>query len=200
MKGYDIAYRIGFTPWERYPRAAAASIGRLLDREEVERPRPLGRALDLGCGRGYYTRELARRGWQAVGVDSVPRAVDAAAHAGAAGASFFVGDVTDIGLARLGTFDFFLDVGCFQGLSAAQRLDEGRVVTALATPGATMLMLAFEATSMRSMVGGVAPVDIGEALAAWQMLSVDRAETAGLGWPLNRTRPHWYRLRLSRSR
>ncbi len=200
MKGYDIAYRIGFTPWERYPRAAAASIGRLLDREEVERPRPLGRALDLGCGRGHYTRELARRSWQAVGVDYVPRAVDAAAHADTAGASFFVGDVTDIGLARLGTFDFFLDVGCFQGLNAAKRLDEGRVVTALAAPGAILLMLAFETTSMRSMVGGVSPVDVGQAFAAWQMLSVDRAETAGLGWPLNRTRPNWYRLGLSRSR
>jgi 2-polyprenyl-3-methyl-5-hydroxy-6-metoxy-1,4-benzoquinol methylase len=47
------------------------SITALLDREETERSRPLGRALDLGCGRGQYTPELARRGWEAVGIDYV---------------------------------------------------------------------------------------------------------------------------------
>jgi hypothetical protein len=52
MKSYGVGYRIGFAPWERYPEAAAASIGRLLDREQAERSRPPGRALDLGCGRG----------------------------------------------------------------------------------------------------------------------------------------------------
>ena len=58
MTGYGIAYRIGFTPWERYSAAAAGSTGALLDREEAGRSRPLGRALDLGCGRGLHTAEL----------------------------------------------------------------------------------------------------------------------------------------------
>jgi hypothetical protein len=35
-----------------------------------------------GCDRGLYTHELARRGWEAVGVDNVPRAIDAASHRG----------------------------------------------------------------------------------------------------------------------
>jgi len=30
---YALAYRLGLTPWERYGKAAAASIGALLDRE-----------------------------------------------------------------------------------------------------------------------------------------------------------------------
>jgi hypothetical protein len=58
MRRYAFAYRLGLTPWERYGPAAAASIGALLDREEAERSRPLGRALDLGCGRGQYTPGL----------------------------------------------------------------------------------------------------------------------------------------------
>ena len=70
---------VRITPWERYGTAAAASIAALLDREEAERSRPLGRALDLGCGRGQYTPELARRGWEAVGIDYVPAATEAAA-------------------------------------------------------------------------------------------------------------------------
>ena len=79
MTNYSRMYRFGFTPWERYGAVAAATISALLDREEAERPRPLGRALDLGCGRGQYTPELARRGWEAVGIDNVPAAIEAAA-------------------------------------------------------------------------------------------------------------------------
>ena len=117
MTNYARMYRFGITPWERYRTAAAASITALLDREETERSRPLGRALDLGCGRGQYTPELARRGWQAVGIDYVPAAIEAAAakSRGAAGLSYVAGDVTRLPSARLGTFDFFLDIGCFQG-------------------------------------------------------------------------------------
>ena len=79
MTDYARLYRFGITPWERYATAAAASIAALLDREQSERSRPPGRALDLGCGRGQYTPELARRGWEAVGIDNVPAAIEAAA-------------------------------------------------------------------------------------------------------------------------
>jgi trans-aconitate methyltransferase len=102
MMRYTLAYCLGFTPWERYGRAAAESIGALLDREEAERSRPLGRAIDLGCGRGGYTAELARRGWQAAGIDNIPRAIDAANRSGVFGATFTVGDVTKLAAADLG--------------------------------------------------------------------------------------------------
>jgi SAM-dependent methyltransferase len=193
--GYALAYRFGLTPWERYGRVAAASIGALLDREEAERSRPLGRALDLGCGRGLYTPELARRGWEAVGIDNIPRAIDAANRRGVSGATFVVGDVTDLEPADLGMFDFFFDVGCFQGLSFEQRLDEGRGVSALSYPDATLLMLAFQPTRMRSVVGGVSRAEVEAAFPGWEMLSVEAADTTGLGWPLNKTAPQWYRLR-----
>jgi len=188
-------YRFGLTPWERYRTAAAASIEALLDREEAERSRPFGRALDLGCGRGQYTPELARRGWEAVGIDYVPRAIDAANRRVVSGATFVVGDVTDLAPADLGMFDFFFDVGCFQGLSSEQRLAEGRGVSALANPGATLLMLAFQPTGMRSLAGGVSQADVEAAFPGWEMLSVEPADTEGLGWPMNKTSPQWYRLR-----
>lgn len=195
MKRYAIAYRLGFTPWERYPRAAAADIAALLDREEAERSRPLGRAIDLGCGRGQKTHELARRGWEAVGLDNIPRAIDAARRGSVPGATFVVGDVTILAQADLGTFDFFLDAGCFQHLSSEQRLAEGRGVSALANPGATLLMLEFQATRMRSVVGGVTRAEVEAAFPGWEMLAVEPADTTGLGWPLTRTAPQWYRLR-----
>jgi SAM-dependent methyltransferase len=193
--GYALAYRFGITPWERYRKAAATSIQALLDREEAERSHPLGRALDLGCGRGLYTHELARRGWEAVGVDNVPRAIDVANSKGVSGATFVVGDVTDLASAHLGTFDFFVDIGCFQGLNSEQRLAEGRSVSALANSGATLLILAFGPTWMRSVVGGVSRAEVEVAFPGWEMVSVKPADTNGLGWPLNKTAPQWYRLR-----
>jgi SAM-dependent methyltransferase len=192
---YALAYRLGIAPWEHYGKVAAAGIHTMLDREVSERPGLLGRALDLGCGRGQLTSELAKRGWVTVGVDNAPRAIDAANRMGVPGATFVVGEVTALVPADLGTFDFFLDVGCFQALTVAERLAEGRSATAVANPGATLLMLAFQPTKVRSLVGGVTQADVETAFPGWEMLSVEPAETAGLRWPLSRTAPQWYRMR-----
>ncbi|MFI0351145.1 class I SAM-dependent methyltransferase [Actinomadura sp. 9N407] len=195
MTNYARMYRFGVTPWERYGKAAAASIAALLDREETERSRPLGRAIDLGCGRGQFTPELGRRGWEAVGVDYVPAAIEAAEREEAKGVTYVVGDVTDLPSAGLGTFDFFLDIGCFQGFDTEQRRAEGKGVSALANPGSTLLMLAFGPTRLRSRIGGVTQAEVEAAFPDWDLLDVQAAETAGLGWPMNKSSPQWYRLR-----
>ncbi|KAA2265831.1 class I SAM-dependent methyltransferase [Solihabitans fulvus] len=188
-------YRFGMTPWESYGEAARDSISTVLDREEVDRPRPLGRALDLGCGRGQFTPELARRGWEAVGIDYVPAAIEAARARGDAGVTYVQGDVTDLPAANLGTFDFFLDIGCFQGFDAEQRQAVGRGVTALAEPDATLLMLAFGPTRLRSLVGGTSRDEVEAAFPDWELVAVEPAATSGLGWPMNRTSPQWFRFR-----
>jgi SAM-dependent methyltransferase len=168
---------------------------RLARRPRLRRgSRPLGRALDLGCGRGQKAAELARRGWEVVGVDNVPRAIDAADRLGIPGATFLVGDVTDLEPLDLGTFDFFFDGGCFQHLDSEQRMVTGREVTALANPGATLLMIEFQPTRIRSVVGGVTQAEVEVAFPGWEMLSVEPAETKGLGWPMTRTAPLWFRL------
>jgi SAM-dependent methyltransferase len=196
VTNYARMYRFGFTPWERYATAAASSIAALLDREEAGRSRPLGRALDLGCGRGLYTPELARRGWEAVGIDQVPAAIEAAQakSRGVNGLSYLVGDVTQLSSARLGTFDFFLDIGCFQGLDAGQRLAQAKGVSALASPGATLLMLSFGPSRWRWLVEGASQQEVETAFAGLEMLASEPADTAGLGWPMTRTAPRWYRL------
>jgi hypothetical protein len=70
------------------------------------------------------------------------------------------------------------------------------MVTALANPGATFLQLSFGPSRWRSLVGGVSQADVETAFPDWEMLSTDAAETTGLGWPMNKTSPQWYRLRL----
>ena len=63
-------------------------------------------------------------------------AIEAARRRGPAEVTYEVRDVTELSPDDLGTFDFFLDVGCFQGFDAQQRAAVGRGVTALAEPGA----------------------------------------------------------------
>jgi methylase of polypeptide subunit release factors len=76
---YKLLYRVGLRPWERLPMLlAAAQISALFDREENARQPPYGQALDLGCGSGIWSVELAGRGWHVTGVDMVPKAVRAA--------------------------------------------------------------------------------------------------------------------------
>ncbi|MEN5074788.1 class I SAM-dependent methyltransferase [Isoptericola cucumis] len=205
MPDYARMYRFGVTPWEGYAKAAAPSIAAVLDREESDRTRPLGTALDLGCGRGQFTPELARRGWRAVGVDVVPKAIEAARRRAGPGVTYLVGDVTDLvtdlapvaGAPEPGSVGFFLDVGCFQGFDERGRDGEARSVTALAAPGATVLMLAFGPTRLRSRIGGVSQAEVESAFTGWTLDDVRAADTAGLGWPMNRTSPQWYRLRLA---
>jgi hypothetical protein len=103
--------------------------------------------------------------------------------------------VTRLPSAGLGTFGFFLDIGCFQGLDAGQRLSLGRGVSALAIPGATVLLLSFGPGRWRRLVGGASQEEVQTAFAGWEMLAVQPADTAGLGWPMNKTAPRWYRLR-----
>jgi hypothetical protein len=130
-----------------------------------------------------------------VGIDYVPKAIQAAQTRDVVGATYVVGDVTQLVSLDLGNFDFFLDIGCFQGLDAYQRRVEGPGVTALAEPGATLLMLAFGATRLRSLIGGTSQPEVEEAFQDWDIIGVESADTRGLGWPMNQTSPQWYRLR-----
>lgn len=61
------------------------------------------RVLDIGCGPGRHSHELARRGILAHGVDVAPAFIDVARRAGVSGASFEVADATAL------TFDACFD-------------------------------------------------------------------------------------------
>ena len=56
-------------------------------------------------------------------------------------------------------------------------------------------MLAFGPTRLRKLVEGVSQAEIQGACDGWELISVADADIAGLGRPMNRTSPTWYRLR-----
>jgi SAM-dependent methyltransferase len=197
--GYALAYATGIMPWEKAADADPEGLDRLFGREEADHGGP-GRMLDLGCGSGAHTVALAARGWKATGVDQVGAALRRArrrAGSQQVSADFVQADVTALDSADLGSgFDFFLDVGCFHGLSDEHRAAMGRSVTTLAAPGATLLMLAFTpGGTPRPLPRGADTADIERAFPDWQVIDSEAAVTEGMPKPLRRAAPTWYRLR-----
>ena len=199
---YKILYRVGFTPWESTlaQGPVAEQISAMFDREEVGRQPPYGRALDLGCGSGIHAVELARRGWQVTGVDTVPKALlRARQRASEAGVEvgFLHGDVTALHAAGVGSdFRLVLDFGTVHGLTEVQREAVGRDVSAVAATDATLLMFAFPSRSRGPLPHGMSRADIQTAYPAWKITD-DHAQDAELPWFLRKLNadPHWYRLR-----
>jgi SAM-dependent methyltransferase len=138
---FRLAYLFGFKPWD-----SGRPPPELLEVLEDDAVKP-GRALDLGCGTGTNVIELARRGWQATGVDFTPRAIKLGrrkARAAGVEVRLLVGDVTrlrDLGVD--GPFDLLLDLGCFHSVPADRRDAYVAEAARVAAPGATFLMFAF---------------------------------------------------------
>jgi SAM-dependent methyltransferase len=199
---YRILYAIGFTPWEQMADPQIANqIAGLFAREEEGREPPYGAALDLGCGSGIWAVKLARRGWQVMGVDFVPKALRRArARAEEAGVEvrLMEGDVTDLGAAGVGSaFQLLLDFGCFHDeLTDEQRRKEGREATAAAAPGATLLMMAWKPGRRGPLPRGASREEIQAAFAEWRLIDEVAMDVPdGAPGYVRRAEPRFYRLR-----
>jgi SAM-dependent methyltransferase len=164
---FRIFYRIGFTPWDGHP--IADHLRALV--EEL----PAGKALDLGCGTGDSSIYLAQHGWTVTGVDFVPRALDKArakADAAKASVDFVNADVTRLSQENIGTdFQVIVDNGCLHNMSDADRDAYVREVSAVAAPGARLLIVAFQPGG-RFGVRGVQPTEMERRFTAdWTQLS-----------------------------
>lgn len=202
MVDYTKYYRIKFLPWEKYSRVSWAAFESVFDRwlnpEDATRPpgqKP--RILDLGCGRGVFSRELARRGWDVVGVDIVPQAIEEAKANPAENVEFRVADVTRLFAQDLGKFDAFVDIGCFQGISQPQRKGMAAGIRSLANPDATFVLLAFTPNVFQRFMGGVSEHEVAEFFNAWDILETENAPRKGLGFSVNIQTPRWYRMKLA---
>lgn len=198
---YNIAYRIGFRPWERaatYP-AAARQIEALLDQEESEHFPPYGKALDIGCGTGLWSFELERRGWDVTGVDLVGKAIQIArrrAQQAGVEIEFVQSDATALRAAGIkGDFSFVWDFGMIHGLDPLQRVAVAREVTAVSAKDATMLIMAWLPGRRGPLPRGMDLADIESAFSDWSVIQESLLDATGLPRPLRKVRPCFYRLR-----
>lgn len=196
---YSLAYRVGFRPWETASLKEADRISALFDREERERARPYGKALDLGCGTGMQSVQLAQRGWKVTGVEIVPTALRAArerARTANIDVTFLKCDVMALRKAGVGSgFGFVLDFGLFHGLQDAERDAMGREVNAVTSPGSTMLMIAWAPGYRGPLPRGASGSQIEAAFPGWTIIDEDAIPVSALPRPLRNAAPRFYRLR-----
>lgn len=180
---YTMSYAVGFHPWEDLAdhRPFADALLALLDQVEAGRRPPFGKALDLGCGSATWGLQLVARGWQVTGVDDATRALARAEQRiREAGVEMRLvsGDVTRLRDSDVGSgYDLVLDTGTFHGLTGQQQLAMGREVTAITTPGATVVLDCFSPRRRGPLPRGCTQADVEAAFPLWEVTEVVDADT-----------------------
>jgi len=185
---YSLMYRFGTPRWDTHitPPEVRAVI-------EGAAAQPAGRALDLGCGTGTTVIYLAQHGWEAVGVDFSPVAIQQARKTAkdTPEATFVEGDVSE--LSRLGIdgpFDFVLDIGCFHGLPTHSRQTYVQEVAHVTQPGALFMIWAIERSHWPFLPGVPIMQDKEIADRFGQDFTLERVQNGAGRWMAN-----WYTLR-----
>jgi SAM-dependent methyltransferase len=194
---YRLAYAMGFTPWEADAENVAPELRSFVRRVEDSWERPFGAALDLGCGRGRWSVELAERGWDVTGIDVIPQAVlGARRRAEEAGvvARFIEGSVTALREAGVGAgYRLVLDVECFNHLNDVERVAVGREVDAVTRSDAAVILLVWSRARRGPFPSGATRDEVAAAFPGWRVVA-EKAYQAKLPPPLRRIRPRWYHL------
>ena len=114
-EGFLARYESGELPWDdTLPPPEVLAMAETL---------PPGRALDVGCGYGRTAIYLSKKGWEAVGVDYVPQAIEIARQRAAeqdASPTFYNESVIDMPFLT-GPFDLAVDIGCMHAFSDEER-------------------------------------------------------------------------------
>jgi SAM-dependent methyltransferase len=103
---------------------------------------PRGRAIEVGCGTGTNARWLAEQGFEVVGIDLSPKAIELARAKAVPGCRFEVVDFLKDPLPD-GPFDFAFDRGCLHVFESAadQAAFAARVASLLGPSGLWMSLI-----------------------------------------------------------
>lgn len=122
-----------------------------------------GRAIVLGCGRGYDALLFAQHGFEVVGIDFAPAAIAAAtASAGAKGlnAKFLQRDIFDLVPEFSRQFDYVVEHTCFCAIDPTLRPAYVALVSQLLKPSGALLGIFFTHTRPGGPPYGSTPQDI----------------------------------------
>ena len=190
---YRLMYLVGFSPWDTGE--VPAELSELVEGSEAL---PAGRALDIGCGTGTQAVYLASRGWAVMGIDAVERPLRRARARSAAGGvsvTWMRGDASRLEQAGLQPgINLFFDRGCFHGLNDRQRASYASGVTALAAPGATLLLMSFAPNNVLVAPTGADEPEIIKAFGEWELESSTGDTGPDPDGPLKNVPRRWYRL------
>lgn len=190
---YRLMYRVGFTPWDTGE--VPAELSALVEGPGAPGP---GRALDIGCGTGAQAVYLARHGWQVSAIDAVSRPLARArARAAAEGVEveWMEADVARLAELRLPPgFALVFDRGCFHGLSDDERAAYAAAVTALAEPGATLLLMAFAPNRILAAPAGAEQSELEGRFADWELVAASPDTGGEISGPLRNVPRTWYRF------
>jgi SAM-dependent methyltransferase len=121
------------------------------------RPIPLGRAVDIGCGTGSDAIWLSQRGFDVMGIDLSPAAIETArqrARRSRADVDFRVADLLGDGSdLPAGPFDLLLDVGCYGPLRRIDAAGYMRSLGRLTRRGSLGLVLTGHAGEAETPTG-----------------------------------------------
>lgn len=139
---YDLIYRFFPVDWVFGP---TSQIEQYVDLAIDGRIKP-GSAITLGCGVGRETIYLAKKGFNVIGLDFSPTAIQKArAKAKEEGVEveFIVDDLTNL-QHTLGTYDLVMDFGAFNDLSQGARDLYMKNVLPMIKPGDHYIMFSFD--------------------------------------------------------
>ena len=134
---YSKAKRPEDLPWHR------EEMPEWLSPAVAKRTKP-GRFLDLGCGTGVYSAQLARKGWDVTAVDFTHEALEMArdrARSAGVKVNFVQADV--LTWEGAGAFDIVMDSGCLHSLKPADRSRYKDQILKWLIPGADYILIHF---------------------------------------------------------
>lgn len=173
---FDDAYKSGTAPWViGEPQKAVVD----LERAGLIR----GRVLDVGCGAGEHTILLTKLGYDVLGVDYAPSAVEQArrnAEAKGVEARFEVADAMNLGNAG---YDTIVDSALFHIFDATDRPRYVRSLHAACRPGGLVHVLALSDRG-RGFGPQVSESDIRGAFGdGWELESLEETTYRGVVQP-----------------
>ena len=136
---WEERYQVGRTGWD----LGGPVPGFVAYLEGPQAPPP-GKILVVGCGKGHDVLLFARHGFEALGVDFAPSAVElgtrAAEEAGLADrARFEQADIFELPARYPAHFDYVLERACYCAIDPADRARYVETVAALLKPGGRII-------------------------------------------------------------